>query len=422
MSITILKGGTIMILSDAVRSLIVKMDVFMTKQGTDVQVRNELIDIINSISGKNSLDAIFVNETDNFHIPDVVVMPLYHNAFNAFLLNADDANTCPFGYTVEIHKRCFSEFTAEELTALVIHDIMQNVQSDSAKIRFIKAYTNVIGRYPVDEVLDLFDDISSSEVLYMAFADICTRPFHVPVIEFDYLGTDEVLRSMGLAEAYESYLDKSQYETKRWVNRDSSNASPEAKIEAETKNDYRTMKTIIAACMDKDIRHYYTMVRNAMPLVCLGHVFGSSSSLTGLGFVSRSRRKPSPSSTPVMTESVICPKTELELRFQVDKIITEIRYMESEAEREIILYKIKTTSLKLHKMLADLQKRFEHNPADKAMRRRIEYIQKLLEELEKLRASTVNMNVKQKRYGVFISWPKGYEDSGPILDDSLYQL
>ena len=409
-----------MILSDAVRNLVVKMDVFMTKKGKDLPVRRELIKAINDITGEDSLDAIYVNETDNFKIPDVVVMPLYNKNFNQFLMDADIVNICPFGYTVEIHYRSFDMFTAEELSAAVLHDILQNVQSCTAKVRFMKAYNHAISDYPVDSVLDMFDDISSSEIAFMGFADICTRPFRVPVVEYDYLGTDEVLRTTGLADAYESYLDKTQYETNRWVNRDSSTASPEAIIEHETKNDYRTMKTILAACMDKDIRHYYTMVRNAMPLVCLEHVFGSASSTIGLGFISRKRKftnkngvKTEDEQPTVMVESILGPKSELELRFQVDKIITEIRYMESEAEREVVLFKIKNTSLKIQKQL---------NHTHKALRQKAEYLQNLLDELDMLRKTTVGMNVKQKRYGIFVSWPEGYDDPGPILDDTLYQL
>lgn len=417
-----------MILSDAVRNLVVKMDVFMTKKGKDLPVRTELIRAINDITGEDSLDAIYVNETDNFRIPDVVVMPLYHNTFNQFLMDADVVNTCPFGYTVEIHQRCFTEFTPEELSAVVIHDILQNVQSCTAKIRFMKAYNHALSDYPVDSVLDMFDDISSSEIAFMGFADICSRPYHVPVVQYDYLGTDEVLRTMKLAEAYESYLDKSRYETSRWVNRDNSVASPEAIIATETRNDYRTMRTILVACMDKDIRHYYTMVRNAIPLVSLEHVFGSSSSSIGLGFVSRKRKFKSKSvpqndtHPTVMVESFLGPKSELELRFQVDKIITEMRYMESEAEREVILFKIKNTAMSIQKQLNQQRAKLERDPTNKPLRQKLEYLQNLIDELDMLRKTTVSTSVKQKRYGIFVSWPEGYEDPGPILDDTLYQL
>lgn len=416
-----------MILNDSIQNLILKMDVFMTKKGSDLIVRRELIQAINAIVGEDSLDAIYVNDVDNFNIPDVAVVPLYHKDFNLFLMDGDLSNTCPFGYTIEIHKRCFTELTAEELVAVVIHDILQNVQSCTAKTRFIKAYNYAIGKYRVDDILNLFDGISVSEVSFMAFMDICLRPFRVPVMEYDYIGTDEVLKNMGLGDAYESYLDKSQYETNRWVNRDSFNSTPEAKMQTEVTYDYRTMKTIIASCMDKDIRHYYAMVRNGIPLVTMDHIFGNKHTISSLGFISRKRdfkRRYVPTSPDQgignLSESVLNPRNEIELRFQVDKIISEMRYMESEAEREVILYKIKQLTIKLTKTKIRLEKEFKYKPQSEDYRHRLEYVQNLLDELDILREKVIKTDIKKKRYGIWVQWPEGYADSGPIDDSGLY--
>lgn len=416
-----------MILKDSVQNLILKMDVFMTKQGKDLSIRREVIQAINTIVGEDSLDAIYVNEVDNFNIPDVAVIPLYHKDFNLFLMDGDLSNTCPFGYTIEIHKRCFTEFTAEELCAMVIHDILQNVQSCTAKTRFLKAYNHTISRYRLDDILDLFDGISISEVSFMAFMDICTRPFKVPVMSYDYIGTDEVLKNMGLGDAYESYLDKSQYETQRWVNRDNFNNTPEAKIETEVKNDYRTLRTIITSCMDKDIRHYYAMVRNGVPLVTMDHIFGSKQMISSLGFISRKRdfkRRYIPNSPEGgianLSESIMNPRNEIELRFQVDKIISEMRYMESEAEREVILYKIKQLTIRLTKTKLKLEKDLKARPQNDANRHNLEYVQNLLDELDMLREKVVKSDIKKKRYGIWVQYPQNYQDSGPIADSGLY--
>ena len=161
-----------MILNDCVRELITTMDVFMTKKGHDSEVSKQIVNLINEMNGEDSLDKIYVNEVDNFNIPDVVVLPLYNRNFNTFLLT-DQYQTCPFGYTVEIHSRCFTRYTAEELVAVIIHDILQNIQSCSAKTRFMKAYNYVMNKYTMEHILDVFDGISSSEVGFMGFIDIC---------------------------------------------------------------------------------------------------------------------------------------------------------------------------------------------------------------------------------------------------------
>lgn len=416
-----------MIMKDLVTDLILKTEVFMSKKGQDLTIRREMINAINAITGEASLDTIFVNNVDNFNIPDVAVIPLYHKDFNLFLMDGDIANTCPFGYTIEIHQRCFTEYNAEELTAAILHDILQNVQSCTAKVRFIKAYNNAINRYKTDDILSIFDDISNSEIAFMAYVDICTRPFRVPVCQYDYIGTDEVLKSMGLGDAYDSYLNKYYDSSKHWVNPDSKNNSPDARIETETKNDYRTMRTILRACMDKDIRHYYTMVRNGVPLVTLDHIFGGTSSVASLGFIShkrdfKRRYVPSEGATKVsaITESFINPKNDIELRFQIDKIIADMRYAESEAEREVILIKIKNMSIKLTKTLLEMDKKYKKNPQDDTLRKRMESCQNYLDELDMLREKTVKMDIKVKKYGIWCQWPVGYEDKGPILDNGLY--
>lgn len=406
-----------MILKDATTDLLLKMDVFMAKRGQDINVRRELIQAINTITGEDSLDAIYINTTDNYLIPDVVVLPLYNKDFNLFLMDGDLSNTCPFGYTIEIHQRTFDTLTPEELAAVIIHDILQNVQSCSAKVRFMKAYSNVQGKYKNEDLLRVFDGMSSAEVMFMGFMDICTRPFRVPVMQYDYIGTDEVLKSMSLGDAYDSYLNKVLQKSEH---------TPEEYIEAETKQDYKMMKTILQACMNKDIRHYYTMIRTATPLVTLDNIFGGRSTVATLGFISRMRNfkhRYEPSSdtctnaVATLSESFLNPKNEVELRFQVDKIISDIRFAESEPEREVILIKIKNLTLKLIRLRNDYDKRLQKVPTDTKSREGFEFVCNLLDELELLRKKTLTMDIKEKRYGVFVQYPKGYEYGGSPVDN-----
>ena len=397
-----------MIMYDNVSDLILKVNVFMSKKGNDINARRDLINAINTITGEDSLDTIYVNETDNFNLPDVVVMPLYHKDFNLFLMDGDVANTCPFGYTIEINHRCFTKYTAEELTAVIIHDILQNVQSYAAKTRFLKAYNNAISQHKLDDILDTFDDVSNSEIMFMIYMDICCRPFRVPAEGYDYVGTDEVLKSMKLDDAYDSYLDK-YYGT--------SLETPDDVIENEIRADFRTANTVINACRDKDIRHYYDMVKNGVPLITLDHIFATRATTASLGFVSRMRNfkkrytpvEDSNKEIAVMSESFMNPKTVNDYRFQIDKIIMEKRYAENESEREVVLIKIRNLTLKLIKLNKNIDDKLSKDPANKMYLADRETVANFLDELESLRKDTVSMNIKEKRYGIWVKYPVGYE-------------
>ena len=396
-----------MILKDTITKLLLKMEPFMTKKGNDITIRREVIELINQLFDESSLDAIYINHTDNFNIPDVVVLPLYHKDFAQYLMDGDLSNVCPFGYTVEIHERCFRNYSAEELTALIIHDILQNVQSCTAKERFLRAYNNVLSEIDNEIILDLFNDISLSEICFMGFLDICCRPFKAPIEDADFIATDEVLKGMGLADAYDSYLDKTIPMSLETV---------EDRIEKDTKYDYRTMRTIIRACMDKTVRRYYTMIRTGIPLVSLENVFAGKATISSLGFVSRKRdfkRNYVPLNpninAVVMTESWLNPKSEVEVRYQIDKIIADIRYASSEGDREIILMKIKNMTIKLIKTKGDIEKKLLKLPNEKTYLHQLEFVNTMLDMLETYRVKVRDMEIKEKRYGIFLNMPVGYE-------------
>jgi len=394
-----------MILRDAVTGLLLAMSRFMTKKGTDMASRQELADAINNVLGEDLLDAIYINSVENALLPDITVIHIYNSGFSRFLLDPDISDTCPFGFTLEIHERCFGRYTEEELTALILHDILQNVQSDTAKIRFIKAYTAVLSKHKTSKILDMFDDISLSEVLYIAFTEICLRPFRVPVGGLDYVATDEVLKFLGLGDAYDSYLNKIL---------PMSNMTPEEAMELELRNDYRDLNTVINACLDSSIRHYYHVIREGVPLVTLDRVFSSKQSLISTGFISRKRefkKKRPVVMTPnqeAISESYNNPKDELEIRFAIDKIINAMRYAETEAEREVVLFKIKQLQLKLAKQQIALGKKGKQSPV---VEEKIRKLQEFQSELDSIRAKMMAMEIKTKRWSVYVkdSMPTGYD-------------
>ena len=392
-----------MIMKDAVTNLILKVDHFSTKRGQDITCRQELVDAINTITGEDSLDAIYVNNVDNYLIPDVVVLHLYTKEFSQFLMNPDTADTCPFGYTVEIHERCFNKYTAEELAAVILHDILQNVQSDTAKIRFMKAYTAVTSRHEAAKIMDLFDDISLSEVVFMMFSQICVRPFRVPTSGFDYVATDEVLHTMGLGDAYDSYLEKRL---------PMSNITVERAMELELQRDHRDVNTIINACLDKDIRHYYTVIREASPLVTLENILGSRQAAASIGFNSRKKnfkkKHPEDSCANALAESYNDPKSDVEIQFQIDKIRSSLRYAETEAEREVLLFRIKQLTLKL---VGQEQKLARYGTPSPSAVEKINKLHEFQDELENLRKQTVEKEIKVKRGSVYVkdALPEGYD-------------
>ena len=398
-----------MLSPDSVTKLILSASKYVLHRGNNLESRREFQGALEDVTDtKGMIDAIYVNNMDNYLIPDVAVIHLYSENFSNWLLNPDTTDTHPFGFTIEIHERCFRQYTEEELCAVIIHHMLQNVLSDTAKIRFMKAYTAVTNKYETDKILDLFDGMSIDEVLFMAFTEICLRPFQVPAdAGYDYVATDDVLKTLGLADAYDSYLEKTL---------PMSDDTVEHRMDTELKNDYRDVDTIIKACLDKDIRHYYNMIRAGVPLVTLEHLLGSRSSTNALGFKSRKimhrpARNLALGEAVAITESFNEPSNEIEIRFQIDKIINSMRYAESEAEREVILFKIKQFSMRLAKTEREYKKQLSKHPQDDNIKHKLKFLQACLAELEDLRKQTMKMEIKTKHWRVYIkdSMPTGYE-------------
>lgn len=405
-----------MLNKDLITDMIIKTGIFMNKNGQDITATQNLAKSINALFEDNALDAIFVNKEDNINIPDVTVIPLYHQDFSNWALNPSDPETCPFGYTIEIKSSCFRTLTAEELAAVILHDIMQAVQSDTAKIRFMKAYNNAISAHNPETILNVFTDISTSEVTFMLYIQICCRPFRVPIYQEDATGTDDVLKAVGLSDAYNSYLRKFN---SGWVSSADELASIDKVINKEIEADFRDAQTIISACLDNDIRHYYNMIRTGVPLVTLDHVMGTSKTMTSLGFISRKRNVkrhysniPAPTESPTtISESYMNPKTEVELRFKVDQIISEMRYAETEAEREVILFKIKNLTLKMIKTKQDIEKKLTKDPSNKTYKSQMDSVMNFIDELNMLREKCVKMEIKQKVWRIYskVDLPEGYQ-------------
>lgn len=394
-------------MKESVTNYLITLSKFCTKRGTDITVNAELKQVINMLTGEDAeLTAIYVNDRNNFNIPDVCVMPCYDPGFSRYLLNPDGDELCPFGYTIEIHARCFTKYTDEELGAVILHDILQNVLSDTAKIRFLKAYTSVISKYSNERVINLFNGIKQDEVLYIAFLEICIRPFRVPTAEPEYVSTDEVLKVIGLGDAYDSYLTKTEGLVTAVL-------TPDLALEYEMRKDLRDIETVITVCLDNDLYHYYRMIRNGVPLLTLEHLLQPDRTagfimIPGKRYMKRPRPHRDDNKCDSMNESFNNPKSEYEIRFQIDKIIGNMRYAESEAEREVVLFKIKQLSIKLADQLAKLEKVPSPNKitADK-----IRFIRACLEELDGLRERTVNMEIKEKRWSVYVKgdMPEGYD-------------
>lgn len=397
--------------NEATSQLLLAVNRYMLKRGSEMGARTELVNRINEITGRGDpgatgkLDAIIANTTPNVNIHDISVIHLYNEDFSKWLLNPDNSDTCPYGYTVEVHERCFDKYTEEEFAAAMLHDILQVAMSDTAKVRFMRAYTTVTSKYNMDRMLDLFSSINLSEVLFMMFTEICLRPFRVPAEGYDYVATDEALKAMGLADAYDSYLGKCM---------PMSNDTPEDRIQADLANDVRDVNTIIKACLDHDIRHYYTVIRDGVPLITLRNILGGADAMAAVGFKSRKvnrlpARRGMSRPFEAVNESYNDPKNEFEIRWQIDKIINAMRYAESEAERNVVLFKIKQLSMKLAKARRDYSR--GRHASDPRQIEKVKFLDERLDELERLRKQMMAAEIKTKRWSVYVKdqLPAGYD-------------
>mgnify|MGYP001034592276 CR=1 FL=1 len=386
-----------MIMKEAVTSYLLTLSKFCTKRGTDITVNAELIQAINVLTADDAkLVGIYVNTREHFNIPDVCVIHCYDWSFRDYLLDPDSEDLCPYGFTIEIHARCFDKYTDEELGALILHDILQNVMSDTTKIRFLKAYTAALNRHNNVQVIEMFNRVQQDEAIYIAYMELCIRPFRVPAKNAKYMSTDDVLRTFGLADAYDSYLVKANAPGM---------SNPEEEIEQVLRDDIRDVATVINVCMDDALHSYYKIIRQGVPLLTLENVLRPSHATRFVMVANKPTKKPCGKS---LSESLNNPETEYEIRYQIDKIIGNMRYAESEAEREVVLFKIKQLSIRLAKKL---QKYQQLDAPSKITVDKINFLQSCLEELENLRKTVVNMEIKAKRWSIYskVDMPEGYD-------------
>lgn len=398
-----------MINNTALLSTILKMDAFMMKKGRDLTLKRDLINNINLFTGDDGLDTIFINTVDHVNIPDVAVIPRYAANFGMFALNPDITVCCPYGYTVEIHQRCFDKYKSEELVAIIIHHILQNVQSSVAKSRFMGAWAESIRDTKDADILGAFDDISHSEVMYMAYLDICLRPLNVPVGSSAVVGTDDVLRSIGLDSAFNSALHKMTGDMYAKL-------IPDEIVSKTLGDDIKSITSIIQACQNNTIHHYFDVIQKGLPLLTIQNIMKVDKSGAILGFVAkplgakvRAAEKTAVMSEGAMLESILNPKNEIELRYQVDKIITDMRFMEHVDERNALLFRTRTLTMKVNKTYLKYQEKLAKKPGDPDLKHKVEYLSTILDELEMIREKIVNTELKPHQIGLIVKYPAGYE-------------
>ena len=325
-----------------------------------------------------------------------------------FAMDPDITTCCPYGYTIEIHQRCFDKYTAEELVAIIIHHILQNVQSDVAKSRFMGAYAEASRTFKDTDLVDAFDDVSHSEVTYMAFLDICMRPFNVPVQGETVVGTDDVMKNIGLAAAFDAALIKMDSSVGLKVD-------VAQTIAKQLEMDTKTLKTIFQACTNNDIYHYFSVIKNGMPLLTIQNIMTADKTGAVLGFEAKPARriKDRPKSRESIVESALLesflnPRDEIELQYQIDKIVTDMRYMEHSDERAALLVRTRTLTMKITKTRGKIMKKLEKNPNDANLKHKIEYLDTALDKLEMMREKIVNTEIKPHQIGLVVKYPVGY--------------
>ena len=401
---------------DILKRTILKLDTFMIKNGQDMGLRKDIIEGINEYTGENSLSTIYINSSDSTLVPYVFVMPKYNKDFNKYIMNAEIDYHMPWGYTLELSTMAFKKFTAEELMALIIHAITQNVMSSSAKIRFLNAYSRALREYRDSTILDAFEDLSHSEVCYIAYIDICSRPIKVKIENRDTLGTDEVLKTAGLDDAFDSAAAK--------IDGLTDNTSEQV-VHKEIEQDYKTMQLIFQSVFNNDIRHYFEFVKNAIPLITLKNVISSKKNSIALGFagdfISDARAPIQPLGeatieyTPQLAdmsllESLSNPKNEEELRYQLDKVGVSIDYISTEDEKVSILYRIKVLKLRIMRTKLEIERKVRQKKlsADEA-NYKLGYLEEFNEILEVYRKRTIEKKLKPRQVGLWAVYPEGYQ-------------
>ena len=71
--------------------------------------------------------------------------------------------------------------------------------------------------------------------------------------------------------------------------------------------------------------------------------------------------------------------------------------------------KIKNMTIKLIKTKGDIEKKLLKLPNEKTYQHQLEFVNTMLDMLETYRIKVRDMEIKEKRYGIFLNMPVGYE-------------
>ena len=256
-------------------------------------------------------------------------------------------------------------------------------------------------------ILDVFEDLSHSEVCYIAYADICMRPIRVNVESGDYVGTDEVLKTCGLADAFDQACLKID---------GLNNNTPEQIINREVSQDHKTLQVVFDAVVNNDMRHYFEMIKNACPVITLTNISGAKKNNTVLGLVSdphapRVKLESTIDRHPhLIMESLTNPKNEEELRFQMDKVGVAIDYIATEDEKTSILYRIKVLKLRIMKTRLEVEKKLKRKQLTlEEANYKLAYLKEFEEILETYRKRTIEKKIKPRTVGLWAVYPAGYD-------------
>lgn len=377
------------------------MERFHSKKGKDLEAKVKLIQQFNVFTKSNTLKAIYVNCVDNALIPDVYVLPSYYIGIGNYLTSLDYEFLNGNKYTIEIHERCFDKYTAEELTAIIIYHIIQNVLSNTAKSRFLTAYTCAVDKYGDKAIMKVFASTAYDEIAYMIFMDICARPLHAPKTENNetplvLISSDDILKAYNIYDIYYGAINNNGCSTGNLL---------EDGLKRELDKDSITTKTIIDMCIEGEIVKYYNELKCTLKMISIDNIKNFRNCAAAIGSSTNNL-----DNVRAVNESFINPTNDTELQFKIDKIVTSMKYAESEDERAALLFKIKTLRLKLIKLKNNYTKQNPQDNREKAeLKAKIEVIDGYLFTIDKLRVEVINLEIVPKRYGVFIKYPEGYD-------------
>jgi hypothetical protein len=333
-----------------------------------------------------------------------------------------------YGNVLSISKKCFADYTSEELTGLILYTYL--VTRADCNIMYERVYVptrELAMKYGIHNKDIITYIISALE--YAAMMDIyylypLNTVIDTPVLDLVYSCNTEV------ADFYSGYLKARFKETN-----DLHYKIPKTRKDEEyNRTQNENMEKRAREMASKNAKQIYMMMKEDS----LSEFMKKSHTLSGVSvdfdilfnepnskilykrFISyvESRNQAMLPGSVNLSESTLNenitfgPKDESEFRYKLNKIIISSKYIDSEGDRTAILSNCFELKKKLEKFIEKetLKVNASKNEKDnKKQQSKMEYLNNMMAEIGQIEKEVVDMNIKPRKFGVFIEYPAGYD-------------